>query len=145
MANPARGERDITIGGRRLTVAFGINAICEIEAALGEEIGVVGTRLAQGRGAVRDLRALLWGGLRRHHPAFTVGAVGDLLDRHLADGGTLEMLGDPLYQGLAAAFPATAESAEGNAPAPETTTRRAGRTSTARRSRRASTPIEPGA
>ena len=144
MANPVRGEREISVAGRSFTVAFGINAICEIEAALGENIGVVGNRLATGRVAVRDLRAILWGGLRRHHAALTVAAVGDLLERHLAGGGTLEEMAEGLFESLSAAFPGE-EADQGNAPAPATTGRRAGKTSTARRSKRASTPIEPGA
>ena len=82
---------------------------------------------------VRDLRALLWGGLQRHHP-MPLERVGDLLQDVLtaADGGSA----DQLSRAVAQSFPPPAPAAT---PATQT-----GQRSTPRRSKPASKPAARG-
>ena len=96
-------------------------------------------RLPQSR--MRDLRALLWAGLQRHHP-MTVREAGDLLGEVLRAGlAATSALGQQLSEGIAAAFPPPAAS-----PAtPATPATPTGKRSTRRQSRPASTPAAPSA
>ena len=86
---------------------------------------------------VRDLRALLWGGLQRHHP-MPLERVGDLLQDVLtaADGGSADQLAEQLARAVAESFPPRAPAAT---PATQT-----GQRSTPRRSKPASKPAARG-
>ena len=137
MANPARGEARIRVGDRDFTLAYDLNSLCEVELLLNRSLQSILERLAQPR--LRDMRALLWAGLRRHHP-MTVTEAGDLLGEVLRSGADdMAALGQQLSEGIAAAFPPPAASPS---PTPATPT---GKRSTRRPSKPASTPAAPGA
>lgn len=104
---------------------------------LGGPIAAVVARL--GQPSLRDLRALLWGGLQRHHPALTLHAAGDLLHAALRGGeSSAAALGEQIAAAIAEAFPPPPSPA--GTPATKT-----GPSSTRRRSKPASKPAAPGA
>ena len=137
MAVPARGETRVRIDGEDRVLAYDLNALCQVEEALGEPLSAVAARL--GRPALRDLRALLWAGLQRHYPGTTLAMAGDLLGETLRAGeSSAGALGERIAEAIAQSFPPPRPAA---APPPATPT---GPRSTRRRSRPASTPAAPG-
>ena len=138
MANPARGEARVRIGDRDFTLAYDLNALCEVELLLGMPLQSILERLAQPR--LRDMRALLWAGLQRHHP-MSVAEAGDLLGEVLRSGAdATAALGQQLSEGIAAAFPPPAASPATATPATPT-----GKRSMRQQSKPASNPAAPGA
>lgn len=79
MANKEKGEIDWQIGGRSLILCLPTNSIVEVEDLLGRDIVTIVSEL-DGSPRFGTIRALLWGALRRHHPALSLIDVGDLLD-----------------------------------------------------------------
>ena len=82
-ANPERGEVDLDIAGTTYTLALGMGALRQIQAA----VRVSGGRrtfkdVVEGAssGDVEDIVVLVWGALRRHHDDVTVDQVDDLID-----------------------------------------------------------------
>lgn len=92
MANPAKGEADIKLAdGRQIKLVFDANAWCEIEDALGRTtqdiVADLKPRMADDgktvleppKAGLKVQRAIIWGGLRRYHPEFTIEQAGDIL------------------------------------------------------------------
>lgn len=109
MANPQRGEAAIRSDGQEYTLAFNHNALCILEDRFDKPISEIGQRLQAGIG-VRDLRTILWVGLRKHHGELTEEQVGEIMDGM----GGLEQVGEALGKAMAAAF-ARKGRAEGEA------------------------------
>lgn len=60
MANRHRGEVDLRLQGRDLTLCLTLGALAEIESAFGAgDLAALGERLASGRLAARDIIVLL--------------------------------------------------------------------------------------
>lgn len=76
MANKARGEVSFHVGEREYVLVYTINALCEIEDALGFSVSDMEERLR--KPSARDIRALLWAGLMEHHPEITLQQAGSL-------------------------------------------------------------------
>lgn len=72
--NPHRGEVDITLGGEKRIIRLNNNALAEAESILGMSM------LAPIRLGVRELRALLFAGLKDRKPAETLARIGELMD-----------------------------------------------------------------
>lgn len=90
MANPDKGEFDLSFGDTVLTFKMGTSALIEAQEQLGRETGVVPTleelmRDVLERQRLGYVRAFLWGGLRKHHPEKTVEDVTELLDAMTQD------------------------------------------------------------
>lgn len=102
MANPHTGERSFEVGGATYTLRFTVNALCELEDAVGSSVSELGAALADPtRARVKLMRALLWAGLRDRHPQLTIEDAGALLD----DGGAQRIM--PLVaEAFSLAFPA---------------------------------------
>ena len=168
MANPERGEVAVTIGGAEYTLRFSTNAIVALETETGERaipfVKRLGTdirapherpetkdKTKDGRAdeprlvsdiGIGDLRVLTWAGLRDHHAQLSVADVGDLMDQARQEGLALA---EPVMEAFMVAM---VEMTGGNPPRPATsrrTTTTAGRRSSPRRSRPASTPTGSGA
>jgi len=118
MANRYRGETPITIDGRSYTLAYSINAICEMETMAKRPLSLIGQEAALGY--VTAMRWMVWGGLRRHHQ-LSLEEAGDLLDSLVGEVGATAA-GDALQAALQAAFPTrdadASADAPGNPPAP---------------------------
>ena len=97
MANPARGEVALKAGGLEYTLKFSTNAICELEDRLDKGLNTIVANMER----VSTVRALLWAGLRAHHPEVTIAGVGEIID-----GIGIAAVTDTLGKALAAAFPA---------------------------------------
>lgn len=104
MANRAKGELTVKHEGKDYTFALDFNALCEFEDATGKDALDVLRVIESGKGRVSDIRALMWAGLRAHHPEVTLHDAGRILASN--SGAVME--------GVAAAF-GGAEGDEGNA------------------------------
>ena len=82
-ANPERGEVDLDIAGTTYTLALGMGALRQIQAAVRASGGRRTFKdVVEGAssGDVEDIVVLLWGALRRHHDDVTVDQVDELID-----------------------------------------------------------------
>ena len=76
MANPHRGETPLP--GTDKVLRFSVNALCEVEAAAGENMLALLSRIDNGETPTfSQTRLLLWGGLR--DGSATLSDAGDLL------------------------------------------------------------------
>jgi len=67
MSNLVRGVVDLKAGDDTYSLLLDINALCEAEGALDMTLDVILAQYAAGTSA-RLVRALVWAGLRAHHP-----------------------------------------------------------------------------
>lgn len=74
MANPHRGEVAFKAGDKAYTLTYTINAVCELEAALGKGVSEIVSDMSR----VSTVRAVLWAGLRHHHKV-TLEEAGDIM------------------------------------------------------------------
>jgi len=95
MANPHRGE--VALGDH--TLVFSINAICDLEDALGRSITEIGTEMETGL-SMRTLRAVIWAGLQERHPGTSEKQAGDII----SEVG-VPAAGEAVSAAFAAAFP----------------------------------------
>lgn len=100
MTNRAKGEAGIEVDGQSFVLAYNVNAMCEIEYVLAMSTDAILTSLTRSP-ALHIVRALLWGGLRQHHPDLTLAAAGELMEKMGGSGPALEKIGE----GLVSAFP----------------------------------------
>lgn len=83
-ANKEKGEFALVVGDQRYVLRVTTNAACELEDVHGRTLDQVQVGLL--RGSLKDLRLLLWAGLREHHPEIatddkdSVKAIGALVD-----------------------------------------------------------------
>jgi hypothetical protein len=115
MANPERGEVDLTSEGKTYTLVLSMNALCEMQKRTSKTYG----ELARSIGGMdlAALREFLWAVLKKYHAKDfpTVERAGDLIDA--LPGGVSEAM-DALYQlmelnakrGKSAADPQTAQT-----------------------------------
>lgn len=107
MANRLKGEVEIKAGDKTYVLRLSINAIVEIEGLLGLSINEVAASLADPeRVKVGTLRAIVWGGLRQHHPALTLAEAGEII----GEAG-IAQIGDVIGQAFNVAFPGPETSA----------------------------------
>lgn len=77
-------ERRLEIGGVGLRLRYTVGALCAMEDRAGGSLDAVMER------QFTAARLLLWGGLIECQPEMTLRAAGDLIDRYIEDGGTLD-------------------------------------------------------
>ncbi|RZJ01815.1 MAG: hypothetical protein EON90_02060 [Brevundimonas sp.] len=107
MANKAKGEAGVEIGGKTYTLVFNVNALCEVEYILDKSTDRILEALTHSP-PLNVVRALLWGGLRQHHPDLDLIAAGDLIEQMGGGGVALQKIGEALQS----AFPDAPEGAE---------------------------------
>lgn len=90
---------------------FDINALADAEEALGVGLG----QALQSRAGIRELRALLWAGLRWEDKKLTLERTGEILQEYVESGGDLTAVAEALTKALAA----SGLIHEGNPPRPE--------------------------
>lgn len=99
MANPLKGEADLTIGPKEVyRLVIDINALAEAEDATGMDIDQLLTGLQRGR-SLKVLRALLWAGLQEHH-ACHLARAGEIMSS--APTGSVH---DAVSRAVVGAFP----------------------------------------
>lgn len=101
MANPQKGEVEFDAGGQKWTLAFSVNALCELEDELGMGVNEIAEQMGDVKKMrIKFMRAVLWAGLRDHHPEIDLKTAGELI-RELSFAKSMETIG----QGFALAFP----------------------------------------
>ena len=92
----------ITLCGRDYALRFPLNALCALEEKCGCGLNELLRRPLSG------IRGLLWCGLMESEKGLTMEAAGELLARHLREGGKLEDVSRTLSDALEEAgfFPA---------------------------------------
>lgn len=103
MANKQRGEVSLPYEGKDYTMVMDFNALCDFEDKAGKPVGDVLEALQTGKIVARDMRALIWAGLKQRHPDMTLELAGQILSSNPAI----------LDEGLVTAFPAP-EAKAGN-------------------------------
>lgn len=77
MPNPHRGSVALQVGDRAYTLAFSVNALCELEDALGKPVAKIADGLSDPANVrLSTVRALLWAGLQDYHPGTELKAAG---------------------------------------------------------------------
>lgn len=99
-ANAVKGEAGISVAGRDYVLAFNINAMCEVEYVLNLSTDQILRALASSP-PLHIVRALLWGGLRQHHPDVDLIGAGNLIELMGGPGLALDGIG----KALISAFP----------------------------------------
>lgn len=90
-----------------------MNAIAELEGALGRDIREIGVRLMRGKMGTREVRALVWAGILHEFEDAGIRQVGDWLNDagFLKDKKTQEALLAEVFEALSKAFPTQATEA----------------------------------
>jgi len=82
MANANRGEVSFRVDGKEYTLRYSTNALCELEDKLDLGIHEIAQRLANKETLrLKMVRAVLWAGLRDHHPDLTIEEAGELVSK----------------------------------------------------------------
>ena len=80
MGNPHKGEVEFTVGEKTYTLYFSINALCELEEALGGNVVELATLMADAsKLSIKNVRTIFWAGLRDHHEAMSLTDAGRLM------------------------------------------------------------------
>jgi hypothetical protein len=100
-AREVEREVEFTSGKKVYTLAFSINAMCELETALGGNVVELANAMSDpSRVSIRTLRTLFWAGLRDHHELMSELEAGKLMN----DIGMVES-GDLIFAAFRLAFP----------------------------------------
>ena len=96
MANPHRGEVEITLAGKTYVMRATFGAVVEIETKTGTGLVDLAERTYSGKPRLTDLTAVVWAGLRAAGEPATYEKVGEMvMDEGIqaAIGPVLEFLG----------------------------------------------------
>lgn len=111
MANRLKGEAAFTVEGQTYVLAFNVNAMCEVEYVLDLSTDRILKALTASP-SLHIVRALLWGGLRQHHPGVDLFGAGTLMEKMGGAGLALDTIG----AALVSAFPDAKEEAATSGP-----------------------------
>jgi hypothetical protein len=128
---PALADRQIAVGGTTYTLRFSVRAMGALQDHFGlKSLNQVGQRLQQMGDdmGVEDLAAVLWAGLRSHHPDTTKDDALGILD----DAG-LNGLDDIIGEAFQAAAP---DDVGGDGAAPDRPTKPGRSTASSKKARR---------
>jgi hypothetical protein len=79
MANPHRGQVALQAGERAYALSFSVNAICELEDALGQPVNQIARGMeTPDQVRMSTIRALLWAALRDHHEDVGLKQAGEI-------------------------------------------------------------------
>ena len=83
MGNPIKGTVSVEADGQTYTLSYSVNALCELEDATGKDLTDIAQHFAElargGKIPMRMTRALVWAGLRDHHPEITQEDAGRIM------------------------------------------------------------------
>ncbi|WP_426041503.1 hypothetical protein [Brevundimonas sp. TWP2-3-4b1] len=117
MANREKGQVAFDVEGRTYLLVFNVNALCEVEYLLNLSTDRILAALMVSP-PLHVVRALLWGGLRQHHPEVDLKIAGDLIESAGGSGPALEKIGEALMS----AFPEAEEGSDTSRPQKGATT-----------------------
>lgn len=102
MANPHRGSVALQAGDKAFTLSYSINAICELEEAMGgRPIAQIAQDLQKPeKMTVTNVRLIVWAGLRDHHTDADLRLAGDVI----SDAG-IQACMEKVAQAFVLAFP----------------------------------------
>jgi hypothetical protein len=101
MGNPITGEVDFPVGDQTYRLRLSINQLIEVEDITGLGIVQIANLFADPDTIkARDVRAVLWGALREHHPEIDLVGAGEIMTR-----ARLQSTIDHVGKALQAAFP----------------------------------------
>ena len=115
MANRHRGQAALKVGDQTYALVFDINAMCEVEYLLDMPTDAILSRL-MANPPLHVVRALLWGGLRRHHGDIALSAAGDLIEEAGGAGAALEAIGAAMQASFPSPEPEAASGDKGKLP-----------------------------
>lgn len=97
----------VTLGGKAWHIRYDMNAIAELEGALGHNIREIGLRLMRGQMGTREVRALVWAGILHEFEDAAIRQVGDWLQEAgvLKDAVVRDALLNKVLTALNDAFP----------------------------------------
>jgi hypothetical protein len=76
----ATGSVGFEADGKRWTLCYSVNALCEMEDALGKSVAEIGATLSDAtKAGAKFMRAVFWAGLTDHHPDLTIKDAGALM------------------------------------------------------------------
>lgn len=108
MSNPHKGDVAINAGGVEYTFRFSIDALCQLEELTGKSFMEIAKAFESGSVSMSVTRALVWAGLREHHPKVSVKAAGDLI----VEMGGIAGVMPKVLEAFTLAFPEAKEAAE---------------------------------
>lgn len=138
MSNPLKGEIDFPVGDTSYRLRFSVNSIIEVEDILG--VGIIPLSQMFNNPATlkaRDVRAMLWGALREHHPEVDLLGAGEIMTI-----ARLRPTIEHVAEALQAAFPPPEDK---ETPSPKRGRAGTGKSSTQALSRSGSIPKPSGA
>lgn len=101
MANKNKGEVALKAGEKEYILRFSANALCDLESSTGKTIMQImdGVKNIENL-SMTTVRAMLWAGLKEHHPEVTIMDAGNII-------GEISMLGafNKIAEAAQAAFP----------------------------------------
>lgn len=77
---------------------FDVNALSDAEDALGTSIGKAMTQ----RAGIREIRTLLWAAMKWEDRGLTVERAGNILQKYIEAGGSLEEIGTKIGEAIVA-------------------------------------------
>ncbi|MBR1230203.1 hypothetical protein JQ600_35500 [Bradyrhizobium sp. AUGA SZCCT0176] len=102
MANPLKGEIEITAGDKSYILFFDIDAICAMEEATGKGFGAIAAEMQNpALMSISMVRRMLHAALQQNHPDVTLKEAGEIM---VAGGGMLKAI-QKIGAAINAAFP----------------------------------------
>lgn len=79
MGNSVKGDVEFEVGGKKYSLRFSTNVMCQLEELTGKGfITLTNELMDPGKMTMKNIRLVLWAALRQ--PDLTVEQVGDLMD-----------------------------------------------------------------
>jgi len=108
MANPHRGAVALQAGKSAFTLSFSVNALCELEDALGLPVAKIAAGMNDPENVrLKTVRALVWAALRDHHEEISLKEAGEIIN----DAGIPACM-EKIGQAFQLAFPDQPEAQE---------------------------------
>ena len=81
-------DRHIELGGQEISLRYTVNAMCAVEDRAGGALERLTDR------QFTATRLLLWGGMFSERPDTTLQEAGEIISRHMEQGGSLDEIVD---------------------------------------------------
>ena len=95
------GDVSFEAGGQTYRLRYSINALCDMEEALGMGVRDFYRLVSSGDLRMTHVRGAFWAGLRQHQPSITKAQAGDIIQALGGVDAATELLGEALTR----AFP----------------------------------------